>query len=366
MNNSDKPAANTYIDTSTDQDLRSGRIMVVDDDPVNVKMLHRTLNAQGYTNVEAVRDSREVVNRFFENPPDVILLDIEMPHVDGYEVIEQLKALDLSILPPIMVLCAYSDQESVLRALKTGARDYLNKPFAVPELEIRVRNMLEIHRSHVMLMDQKNTLDELVRLRTSQLVETQLEIVRKLARAAEYRDNETGRHVVRVSRMAYLMARKLGWSEEEAETLLHAASLHDVGKIGITDRILLKPGKLDDDEWRIMKSHTTIGAGILGDGDTEVLRVAKEIAVTHHERWDGSGYPNGVPREEIPISGRIVALVDVFDALTSNRPYKKAWSIPDTLTYIETAQGSHFDPELVELFLSVQEDVQHSRAEYRD
>ena len=215
---------------------------------------------------------------------------------------------------------------------------------------MRVRNLLEGHLAHRMVYDKKALLEEMVRTRTEDLNQTRLQVVRRLGRAAEYRDNETGLHIIRMSKISELLAKSLGWSPADCELMLHASPMHDVGKIGVSDAILLKPGKLDPEEWEVMKTHTTIGAAILDDGDSDLLRLARVIALSHHEKWDGSGYPHGLAGEAIPLPGRIIAVADVFDALTSSRPYKKAWSVDEAVAYIRDNAGTHFDPEVVAHF----------------
>jgi len=210
--------------------------------------------------------------------------------------------------------------------------------------------MLEVHLAHKFVHEQKATLNSMVRERTKQLLETRLQVVQKLGRASEYRDNETGQHILRVSRTAVLLATHMGWNEDECETLLHATPMHDVGKIGIPDKILLKPGKLDKEEWEVMKTHTTIGGHILDDDNSDLLILGKEIALTHHERWDGTGYPEGLSGENIPLSGRIVAIADVFDALISKRTYKDAWTVDKAAKLILESSGTHFDPKLTSIF----------------
>jgi putative two-component system response regulator len=238
-----------------------------------------------------------------------------------------------------------------MRGLAEGARDFITKPFDRNEMLMRVHNQLEVHRAHCLLHDQKDVLDKLVRQRTEELRKTQLQVVQRLGMAAEYRDEETGSHIMRMSHISALLAKALGWSEEQCELMLHASPMHDIGKIGIPDAILLKPGKLNPDEWEVMKTHATIGGRLLEGDDTDVMRMAKEIALSHHEKWDGSGYPQGLTAEAIPLVGRIAALADVFDALTSTRPYKKAWTIEAALELIEHDSGRHFDPELVPLLI---------------
>lgn len=330
---------------------QTARILIVDDEPVNLKLLDKMLSAQGYGNLVLVQDSRQVLESYAEQRTDLILLDINMPHIDGFGVLEQLKSLNDPLLPPVVVLTAQHGQDFMLRALNAGARDFVTKPFDRNELLARVRNMLDAQLAHRLVYEQKDVLDEMVRLRTDELRRTQLQVVQRLGRAAEYRDNETGNHILRMSHISALLAKAIGWNEADCELMLNASPMHDIGKIGIPDHILLKPGKFEPEEWEIMKTHSAIGANILDGDDSDLMRCAREIALTHHEKWDGGGYPNGLSGEEIPLTGRIAALADVFDALTSSRPYKKAWTIDAAVDLIKDNRGSHFDPELVDVFL---------------
>jgi len=330
--------------------LDQASIFVIDDEPANLKLLSKMLANQGCKKVVLIQDPREVLERYQESQPDLILLDINMPHLDGYQVMEQLKALNDPLLPPILILTAQHGRDYLLRALALGARDFVGKPFDRAELLMRVRNMLDVQLAHRFVYHQKQTLEGMVRARTEALNQTRLQVVRRLGRAAEYRDNETGLHIIRMSQYSELLARSLGWSEVDCELMLHASPMHDIGKIGIPDAILLKPGKFEADEWEVMKTHATIGAHILADGDSDLLHLASEIALSHHEKWDGSGYPHGLVQAAIPQSGRIVAVADVFDALTSSRPYKKAWSVNDAVAFIQDNAGTHFDPEVATHF----------------
>lgn len=331
----------------------SAHILIVDDEPSNLKLLEKMLRARGYDNLTLTQDPRDVLANCVNNFPDLILLDLNMPHLDGFAVMQLLQKEFGDHLPPILVLTAQQGFEHRLRALNEGARDYLTKPFDRAELLARVRNLIEVQLFQRFMHNQNAVLDEMVRARTKELRDTRLQIVRRLGRAAEFRDNETGYHILRMSHSSVLIARALGWDEDRCELLLHASPMHDVGKIGIPDRILLKPGKLEPDEWTMMKSHTTIGAHILDGDSSPLLMLAREIAITHHEKWDGSGYPHGLKGEEIPISGRIVALADVFDALMSERPYKKSWSLETALDYMQNNSGVHFDPTLVKHFVQL-------------
>ena len=326
------------------------RIFIVDDEPANLKLLSKMLSSRKYQHLEAIQDPRDVLDRYRVTRPDLILLDINMPHLDGYQVMAQLKALDDPLLPPIVILTAQHGRETLLKALAAGARDFIGKPFDMAELLMRVNNLLDAHLAHCMLHDQKGILEDMVRIRTEELNQTRLQVVRRLGRAAEYRDNETGYHILRMSGYSALLASHLGWSDAASDLMLNASPMHDIGKIGIPDAVLLKPGRLDADETAIIRTHPEIGANILAGDDSELLRLARTIALTHHEKWDGSGYPAGLRGLAIPQAGRIVAVADVFDALTSNRPYKKAWTVDEAVAYVIDNAGSHFDPEVVDCF----------------
>jgi len=279
---------------------------------------------------------------------------------------EQLMALNDPLLPPIVILTAQLGRDTLLKALAAGARDFIGKPFYRAELLMRVSNLLEAQLSHKLLHDQKAVLEEMVLQRTRELNDTRLQVVQRLGRAAEYRDEETGGHILRMSHMSALLARAAGWNETDCMLMLHASPMHDIGKIGIPDAILLKPGKFDPPEWEIMKTHVTIGGKLLDGDDSTLMRMARDIALSHHEKWDGSGYPNGLAGEAIPQAGRIVALADVFDALTSVRPYKKAWTVEAAVAMITENCGKHFDPQLVELFLRELPGILEIRARFSE
>lgn len=344
---------NTSLETTPigQADTQAARILVVDDEPANVKLLERTLRTFGYHNQLATTDSRAVLDLFHQHGADLIILDLNMPYLDGFQVMGQLKGLGRDDLPPILILTAQHDQEHRVRALREGAHDYVTKPFAVDELLARVRNLLQVQLYQKSMRGRNQWLEERVRERTQALYDTRLQIVRRLGRAAEFRDNETGLHIVRMSKVSALLGEAAGMDAGQCELLLNASPMHDIGKIGIPDHILLKPGKFEPHEWEIMKTHATIGAEILSGDDSELLTMARDIALSHHEKWDGSGYPNGLAGEDIPLVGRIVALADVFDALTSERPYKKAWSTEAALAYLNEQRERHFDTRLVDLFL---------------
>ena len=331
--------------------LSNESIFIVDDEPSNLKLLDKMLSGQGYKNLVLVEDPREVLARYRETRPALILLDINMPHLDGYQVMQQLKALNDPLLPPVVILTAQHGKDYLLRALAAGARDFIGKPFDRNELLMRVRNLLDAQLAHRLVHDQKAVLEDMVRARTEELRHTRLQIVQRLGMAAEYRDEETGNHILRMSHSCALLAGSIGWSEADCDLILNASPMHDIGKIGIPDAVLLKPGKFEPHEWEIMKTHAAIGSRLLEGDDSDLMRMAREIALTHHEKWDGSGYPNGLAGEAIPQAGRIAALADVFDALTSVRPYKKAWTVDAAVDLIKENSGRHFDPALVEAFV---------------
>lgn len=341
--------ASATLARSLRPELALARILVVDDEPANLKLLSMILQAEGYGRVETLQDPRDVLQRYQAERPDLVLLDINMPHLDGFAVLAQLRALPQATMVPVVVLTAQTGEDFVLRALQGGAVDFLTKPFNRRELLARVANVILAHLATRLLQDQNTLLEQRVRERTHELRLSRLDIVRRLGRAAEYRDNETGRHVLRMSYSAALLARHIGWDEAACELMLNASPMHDVGKIGVPDAILLKPGPLTPEERTVMQTHTTIGHDMLAGSEDDLLTMAAEIAHCHHERWDGGGYPRGLSGTAIPESARIVAITDVFDALTSPRPYKAAWSVDDAVAYLSSHAGSHFDPRLVDV-----------------
>jgi putative two-component system response regulator len=348
------------------QQYKDAKILIVDDNPTNVKLLEMTLEVEGFTNALSTTDPREVLGLQQEHGFDLILLDIQMPHLDGFQVMEQLSGIIDGGYMPVLVLTAQQDMETRLRALESGARDFVTKPFDRAEVVNRIYNMLEVRFLYNERGRQAEILEAKVKERTYQLQDSRLELIRRLGRAGEYRDNETGMHVIRMSKNCYCLALKAGLGEEIAEQIVQASPMHDVGKIGIPDNILLKPGKLEPEEWEIMKTHSEIGADIIGEHESGIMQMAHEIALTHHEKWDGTGYPQGLKAEKIPIAGRIASICDVFDALTSERPYKKSWSVEDAVQFINENAGSQFDPILVEHFNDSLEEILEIRKVYAD
>lgn len=317
-------------------------ILVVDDMPDNIDVLSGIL--RDTYKVKAALDGERALRTAAMAPyPDLILLDVMMPGMTGYDVCRRLKA-DPRLAPiPIIFVTAMGEVEDEQKGFEAGAVDYITKPVSPPLVRARVR-------THLALYDQNRELDRLVRARTAELHQTRLQIIRRLGRAAEFKDNETGNHIIRMSHYARLIGVAAGLAEPEADLLFSSAPMHDIGKLGIPDRVLVKPGPLDVEEWKLMRRHPRMGADIIGEHENELLAHARLVALTHHERWDGTGYPEGLSGRDIPLSGRIVALADVFDALTSARPYKEAWPFEDAVAEIENCAGTQFDPELIPAF----------------
>lgn len=338
----------------------SANILVVDDEADNLLILSEQLRDAWYQAVTTLSDPFKALTCLEKETFDLVLLDIIMPKIDGFSVMAHMQKLGQEKSCPVLVLTARQDETTRLRALNEGARDFLSKPFSEKELLCRVRNLLDMHLAQKHLRTLNLQLDAAVKNRTiqleernRQLLQSQLEILDRLALASEFRDNETGLHVVRMSRYAQSIGQELGLSEEEATRLLHSAPMHDVGKIGIPDHILLKPGKLNPEAWEIMTRHPVIGARILANGTSPVLESSRVIALTHHERWDGKGYPHGLQGHQIPLFGRITAVADVFDALTSVRPYKPAWPVERAVSVIQEGRGTQFETCIVDAFVAV-------------
>ena len=321
------------------------RLLLVDDEPTNLQVLRHVLQAD-YRLLFAT-DGARALQVAREQRPDLVLLDIMMPHMDGYAVCCALKADAATASIPVIFITALNDSQDETAGFDVGGVDYLTKPVSPPVVRARVRTHLSL-------------------VRMDELRETRLQIVQRLGRAAEYKDNETGMHVIRMSHFSQLLALAAGCSPAWAEDLLNAAPMHDVGKIGIPDAVLRKPGPLDADEWATMRRHPEIGAEIIGEHPSGVLQLAREIALAHHEKWDGSGYPRGLAGEAIPLSARIVAIADVFDALTTRRPYKEPWPVQEAMNHIAAQAGKHFDPALVALFAPLLPQLLEIRARWAE
>lgn len=330
----------------------NARILVVDDEAANVDILHRILTRGGLTHVTRTTDSREAAALYLEHRPDLILLDLHMPHVGGLQVMDQLNEIGEGSYLPILILSGDLTPEARREALSRGAKDFVNKPFQPDELLLRIKTLLETRLLYLQIQSQNQALEAKVRERTLELVSAQIEIIERLAIAAEFRDDNTGQHTQRVGQMSALLARQLGLPDSHVGLIARAAPLHDVGKIGVPDTILMKMGKLTPDEFEIVKQHTVIGARILSGGKFPLLKLAEEIAFSHHERWDGGGYA-GLRGADVPLAGRIVAVADVFDALTQQRPYKPAWPVAEAIGEIDRQRERQFDPAVVDAFLRV-------------
>lgn len=347
-------------------DLNSARILVVDDEIINIEIIQEFLETAGFNNVIVTTDPENAVAIYKENAPDIILLDINMPVMTGFDVMARFNEIHYPVKPPVLVLTAQGDRTTLLKALDSGAKDFLRKPFDDEEALRRVRNLLEMHIAHKEIVNHTETLEKVVQERTKALLETQKEIIERLGYAAEFRDTETAAHTIRVGHYAKALAIALGLKEKEAEQLLLAAPMHDVGKIGIPDKVLLKPGKLNEEEWTMMKTHAQIGYDIMQNSKCQLLKNAGIIALTHHEKWDGSGYPYALKGTDIHLFGRITAMADVFDALMMKRPYKKAWSLDNVLQLVNKESGKHFDPDIVRVFKEVLDDLLLIREKYSD
>lgn len=330
---------------------QNSRILIVDDTPANVFLLEQLLKISGYTHIVTLTDSREVLSTYQTFKPDLLLLDLKMPYLDGFDILTQLNALEKEDYLSVIVITAQSDKENRLKSLELGARDFIGKPFDHAEVIMRVTNLLEIRLLHNAAKENNRLLEERVAQRTREIENIQLELVNKLLIAAEFRDDDTGNHIIRIGQYAAVLGQLAGLSAGHCQRLEPAAMMHDIGKIGIPDGILLKPGPLTAAEMAIMQTHTQKGADILTGSAGAVLQLGEVIALSHHEKWDGSGYPAGLAADAIPFEGRITAICDVFDALLSVRPYKPAWSMANTLDLMAEESGHHFDPELLDLFL---------------
>jgi putative two-component system response regulator len=319
-------------------------ILIVDDTPNNLSLLNAALSDE--YRVRVATNGKQALDLAGTMPVDLILLDIMMPGMDGFETCRRLKDNPMTRSIPVIFVTARGEVADESRGFACGAVDYINKPVRAPIVKARVK-------THLALFDQNRILEERVRQRTEELVESRNEILRRLGSAGEYRDNDTGLHVTRVCHYSRLIALAYGLPETEAELLFNAAALHDVGKIAIPDSILFKNGRLNAEEWQVVKSHCEIGANIIGEHQSELLTTAATVALTHHERWDGTGYPRGLRGTAIPLFGRIVAVADVFDALTSERPYKIPWSVADAVHTIREDSGAQFDPDVVTAFVRI-------------
>jgi putative two-component system response regulator len=347
-------------------DAAAARILVVDDAAANVEVLEGLLASAGYGSVTGATDPLEGLALYGALDPDLVLLDFRMPGMDGAAFLREARRRFPGRRTPVIVLTAQTDHATRRAALDAGARDFVTKPFEFWELLARVRNLLDLHLLAKGQRARAEALDAAVRARTRELEAAHREVVARLCAAGEFRDGDTGRHVARIGAMAGALARAMGSDAAVADAIEAAAPLHDIGKIAVPDRILLKPGPLDAGEWAVMRGHTEAGHRLLSGSGIAMLDLAAVIALTHHERWDGSGYPQGLAGEAIPACGRIVAVVDVFDALCSPRPYKDPWPVADAVDYLRERRGSHFDAGVVDCFLAGMDGVLSLRASLAD
>ncbi len=374
--------------TCPDEDIVDQQIFIVDDEELNVRVAKKYLRTWGFERVGSTTDSVDAIERIHHERPDLILLDVMMPDISGLDILRELRRDKATRHLPVIILTAHSEDEVKREALDLGANDFLGKPIDPHELQPRVRNLLALRAHQNCLERTSEYLEAEVQRRTAALVRAELHVVNCLARAAEYRDNETGRHIIRVGRYASLIAEALGCDSEFVKLILEAAKLHDVGKIGIPDAILFKTGKLDPDEFEQMREHCSLGlnvleqitrddfhlfrrhvqmgASILNAVESPLLAMASQIAMTHHEKWDGSGYPFGLVGEQIPLEGRITAVADVFDALSSQRPYKPAFPLEKCYAILMDGRGSHFDPRVLDAFLHHRDEAIAIQRQYAD
>ena len=347
------------------KNLLKQTILVVDDVPENIDVLRNILESK--YRIKAAFNAKKALSIAMSEPhPDLILLDIMMPGLDGHQVCIQLKTNDLTKKIPVIFVTAKGEIEDETHGFQIGAVDYITKPVSAPIVLARVETHLASH-------DQNRVLEGKVEERTLQLKnalqklkKSSLDTIYRLSRAAEYKDEDTGSHLLRMSRYSAAIAEEMNLNDETVESILFAAPMHDIGKIGIPDQILLKPGKLDAHEWKLMKQHTDIGAQILDGSDEDIIKLGETIALTHHEKWDGSGYPKKLAGSSIPLVGRIVAIGDVFDALTSQRPYKEPFSLDKSFSIILENRGKHFDPNVVEAFFAVKDNILAIKETYND
>jgi len=369
-------------------DIRRRKVMIIDDEELVIRVVRRFLTADGYSNFNTITDPRKAWEEIERERPDVVLLDINMPHLTGLQILERRQLENKFQLIPFIVLSANSDNVTKRDALKWGATDFLSKPVDSSELVSRVQNTLTVKRHHDHLANHAIQLAEQVKERTKALERSREQIIHCLARAAEFRDNETGEHVIRVGKYSAVIANQLGFDWNYCQKIELAAQLHDVGKIGIPDSILLNPNKLSHEEFEIMKTHcelgmdivnpiakeegeqirrhASMGASIIDGTDSPMLQLAVEITKTHHEKWDGTGYPNGLKGDKIPIAGRIVCVADVFDALSSERPYKPKFSLKKCLEIMISERGTRFDPQVLDAFFHRLADVERIRRDFKD
>lgn len=351
--------------------MHKPKVLVIDDEEMIRDMISDMLTPMGYDVIHAC-DGEDGVRKVQECSPDVVLLDVTMPKLDGFGVLQFIKQTEDTKMIPVVMITALNELKVRVKAIDIGVDDFLSKPMDIMELRARVKSLIKVKAYNDHMKNYQKELEIEVAKRTEEVQiaykeakNAAYETVHILSRAAEYRDEDTGAHLLRVSNYTSAVAVKMGLNEEEVEEILYGAPMHDVGKIGIPDNILMKPGKLDPDEFEKMKEHVKMGELIL-QGSSAFIKKGAEIALSHHEKWNGSGYPNGFKEEEIALSGRIIAVVDVFDALTTRRPYKEPFPLEKALEIIKTGRGEHFDPKVVDAFFEIIDEIKSIKEKYKD
>lgn len=384
----DSPLAETKKSFIDRNEFEQCCIAIIDDESINIDMIKYYLEMEGFHNLISTDNSIAAFSMIQTQQPDLVLSDINMPDISGLDLLAQIRGHRELETTPVIILTASTDNETKISALKQGATDLLAKPIHHGELIARIRNVLKVKIYQDQLKANSESLEEAVRQRTAELESSRLSVIQCLARAAEFRDDDTGQHVIRVGKYARIIGTELGLSAKDLSLLEPAAQLHDVGKIGVEDSILLKPGKLTPEEYETMKKHcgfgkkivdclpereaqlirmhTEMGAKIMDIPDSPILNLAKIIAMTHHERWDGNGYPLGLSGEDIPLEGRITAVADVFDALMSKRSYKPAFSLAKSLGILEEGRGTQFDPKVLDAFIKRRQEIIRVQIDYAE
>lgn len=367
-----------HIDQLSNQPYMSARrqnilkktknILIIDDQTTGRTILQQVIQQIGDNlDVTAFGNPQEALDWINQHDPDLIITDYRMPEMNGVEFIRAVRQKPHCENVPIMMITVVSEKEVRYEALDAGATAFLTRPIDQIECRTSCRNLLKMHEQHLIIQDRADWLARQVDIATDKIAQREKETILRLARAGEYRDEGTGNHIIRMAKYSRLIAEALGrFSLQECDDLEYAAPMHDIGKIGIPDGILLKPGKLNEYEWEIMQTHTTIGHAILSDSQSRFMQIGAVIALNHHERFDGKGYPNGLKGDEIPLMARVVAVADVFDALVSARPYKQAWETDEAIAYIQHQSGTHLDPDCVVAFLSRLDEIRQIQTDYRD
>jgi putative two-component system response regulator len=340
----------SYFSTTALSDMP---ILIADDNAAQLVLLEQLAQSSGYRQVQVTDHAGDIFRLVRDGKVELLLLDLHMPRVDGLELLQTLRTLPKARHIPILVLTADENPELKTKALKSGATDFLYKPLDIAETRLRVKNLLSLRHSYLELSQQKDLLEQQMLERNRQLEISHVEMLTRLAKAAEYRDDENDEHIWRVAKTAALLAQELKLPQEQCDLIMRAARLHDVGKIAMPDGILFKPIPLTKAEFEVIKTHTTLGAQILSGGHSPLMKMAEMIALSHHERWDGAGYPQGLKGEAIPIEGRILALADTFDVLTHDRTYRRAMSTDDAATEVKKERGKQFDPKVVDAFVNL-------------